>query len=140
MTNPEPLPKLSHLQDRSKPNPQSAIGFWTPKLIKDYKTLVQSGLSAEQAADSLSINWARWKRYCSKYAKEAKTELQLELMQSLRQHVRDNATAAIFAAKAKLGWQDRQESQQIQAVEYIDLPSSESRDAWLKRQQAKAGK
>jgi len=49
--------------------------------------------------------------------------------------VKGSASAAVFAAKAKLGWQDITKIEQNQVVEYVDLPDKESREAWQKRQQ-----
>jgi len=107
----------------------------SPEKLTKYKKLVQSGLSPQEAAQGASIPYARMPKILQKHAADALTELRLELYEALREHTRSNAPAAIFAAKAKLGWQDRQEVEQNQALEYIDLPSSESREAWQRRQQ-----
>lgn len=106
----------------------------TEKQLKDFARLVQSGMTAEQACAAMELSYKRANAYYEKLALQALTSLRLSLFDALHNHVQSNASAAVFAAKAKLGWQDITKIEQNQVVEYVDLPDKESREAWQKRQ------
>jgi len=109
------------------------IGASPEQLVK-FKALAQSGFDIEQAAKACWIapRWAA-KHLTREYA-DALTELRLECMQALKGHIKDNAPAAIFAAKAKLGWQDVTKIEQTNTVDFIDVPQQETRAQWEARQ------
>jgi hypothetical protein len=115
-------------------NANSKRGNLEPELIARFKKLIQSGMSEQQACQALSIAYGNQQKYIQKLAVEALTEQRLGLYEALYNHVQSNDSAAVFAAKAKLGWQDITKIEQNQVVEYVDLPDKESREAWQKRQ------
>jgi len=106
----------------------------TTQQIADFTLLVQSGMTAAQACAAMELSFQRSPKHYEKLALQAQTKQRLELYSSLLSHVKDNASAAVFAAKAKLGWQDITKIEQNQVVEYVDIPERESREAWQKRQ------
>lgn len=101
---------------------------------QQFVELIQSGLSEVEAATLIGKSWTGYRRQFASLANKARLDMRLECFRALKQHINNNAPAAIFAAKAKLGWQDKQEAEQNQAVEYVDLPDNEGREAWAKRQ------
>lgn len=115
-------------------NANSKRGNLDPELIARFKKLIQSGMTEQQACQALSIAYGNQQKYIQKLAVEALTEQRLGLYEALYNHVLNNASAAVFAAKAKLGWQDITKVESNQVVEYVDLPDRESREAWQKRQ------
>lgn len=106
----------------------------TPEQIARFIRLAKSGYEIEAAAIACWIapKWAA-KELKRVYA-DAITDLRLSLYDSLEKHIKDNAPAAIFAAKAKLGWQDVQKIEQTSTVDYIDVPAAETRAQWESRQ------
>ena len=106
----------------------------TEQQRSDFARLIQSGMTAEQACQSLGLAYGRARKIYEKLALQAQTSLRLSLFDALHNHVKESASAAVFAAKAKLGWQDITKIEQNQVVEYVDLPDRESREAWQKRQ------
>ena len=103
--------------------------------ISKFKQLLKSGLTAEQAARGAGISQSYMERRLRREIQEAETELRLEVFQALQQHIASNAPAAIFAAKAKLGWQDVTKIEQTTSVDYVDVPSNETKADWGKRQE-----
>ena len=124
---------MPFIESKDRPKPLKLERNHTSKQEADFKAYIVLGYSLEQAALAVGVHVYYAKRYLKQAARQAKNELKLELLQALRRHVQDNASAAVFAAKAKLGWQDQAKAEQSQAVEYIDLPSTETREQWQKR-------
>ena len=113
---------------------QESQGAATPEALNKFKRLIASGLEIADAAERCGFSPNTRRKIVQKLAKDAETELRLAVFESLLNHVQGNASAAIFAAKAKLGWQDKQVIEQNQTVEYVDVPSQESRKDWEARQ------
>lgn len=116
---------------KSKKKPYQPL---TDEQIAKFKALIASGMQFEEARQSLEIPIERNRERLKKAAKEAEIELRLEAFEALRQHIRNNATAAVFAAKVKLNWQDKQVIESNQVVEYVDVPTNETRQQWEARQ------
>ena len=146
---PQVLPRLygllyasSMTDSKDKPKADNFIdldslpisGKASPEQLAKFKQLIASGMEIREAAARCGFSAAIQRKLVQKLALDADTELRLAIFEQLLRHISNNAPAAIFAAKAKLGWQDKQVIEQNQTVEYVDVPVSETRSAWEARQ------
>jgi hypothetical protein len=129
------MPDYDQDQDKAENLPPLQKGAIPAETINRFKMLLKTGLSVQQAAIACYISPALAARRLKRQIKDAETELRLEVFQALQQHIASNAPAAIFAAKAKLGWQDVTKIEQTTSVDYVDVPSNETKADWVKRQE-----